>query len=173
MKGVDNQILNIRKMKNAIFILFILLGYNTNAQTNRAQLPALYIEFKETLNGIESMYGATSSAPNDYTFVFSTLLIEGTPNMTDGYGLELTQFPNISAVVIPLANLSSYLANVGRPLLNTVQIRQEYTSLTSRLERADYFNEDRRDMYVVEKNTQTQTAKITKVYCSNIICSTE
>ena len=158
-------------MKKIIFILFILLGYNSKAQTNSVQLPALYIEFQQNYYGIEPMYNSGNA--NQAYFTFSTLLIEGTLNMSDGYELELKQIPNTTAVVIPLANLSTYLANVGRPLLNTVQIRQEYTALTSRLERADYFNEDRRDMYVVEKNTQTQTAKITKVYCSNIICSTE
>ena len=153
-------------MKNILFVLFMLLGYNSKGQIIPHTLPALYIDFYESYSG-ERMYKAVPNS-GEAIFVFNSLLL-GSHTLApspEGIALELTQIEGTTPVTIPLANLATYMA--GRPLLNTVQIRQEYTALTNDTQRTAYFNEESRDVFIVEKNTRSQTAKIIQVYWSNV-----
>ena len=143
-----------------------MVGYNSKGQQNPPlTLPSLYIDFQQNYYGLEPMYKSGSNI-NKAIFTFSSLLL-GNSNLADpaGVALELTQIEGTIAVTIPLANLTTYLA--GRPLQTTVQIRQECLMQASNPVYNYYFDELHRDMYVVERNTTTQTAKITKVFCSN------
>ena len=152
-------------MKNILFVLFMLLGYNSKGQIIPHTLPALYIDFYESYSG-ERMYKAVPNS-GEAIFVFNSLLL-GSHTLApspEGIALELTQIEGTTPVTIPLANLATYMA--GRPLLNTVQIRQEYSTLTSDLQRVSYFDDEQKDIFVVEKNTQNQTAKITQVWWTN------
>ena len=154
-------------MKNILFFLFLLIiGYDSRGQQNAPFiLPSLYIEFQQNYYGLEPMYKSGSN-PNRAIFTFSSLLLGERRDLTEGIELEMTQIEGIIAVTIPLANLATYMA--GRPLLNTVQIRQEYTALTNDTQRTAYFNEENRNVFIVEKNIRNQTAKITQVYWSNV-----
>ena len=161
------QIINIKnskKMKKIIVILLLFLGYNSSAQHNQPALPNLYIDFQ--LNtGVEYMSKINLNS-GETIFIFRSLLLGDAPDLTDGVALQLTQIEGTTPVTIPLANLVTYM--VGRPLLNTVQIRQEYTALTNDTQRTAYFNEENRNVFIVEKNIRNQTAKITQVYWSNV-----
>ena len=154
-------------MKNILFVLLLLfVGYNSKGQTAPNTLPNLYIEFQQSYYGLESMYKSGSN-PNRAIFTFNSLLL-GSYTLTpspEGIALEMTQIEGSIPVTIPLANLATYMA--GRPLLNTVQIRQEYSTLTSDLQRMSYFDDEQKDIFIVEKNTQNQTAKITRVWWTN------
>jgi hypothetical protein len=155
-------------MKNILFVLLLLItGYNSNGQTTPPTLPALYIDFQKNHYGLEPM---SKAVPNngEAIFLFYSLLL-GSYTLTpspEGIALEMTQIEGTTPVTIPLANLATYMA--GRPLLNTVQIRQEYTALTNDTQRTAYFNEENRDVFIVERNTTNQTARITQVYWSNV-----
>ena len=153
-------------MKNILFFLFLLIiGYDSRGQQNAPFiLPSLYIEFQQNYYGLEPMYKSGSN-PNRAIFTFSSLLLGERRDLTEGIELEMTQIEGIIAVTIPLANLATYMA--GRPLQTTIQIRQECLIQANNPVYNYYFDELHRDMYVVERNTTTQTAKITKVFCSN------
>ena len=143
-----------------------MVGYNSKGQQNPPlTLPSLYIDFQQNYYGLEPMYKSGSNI-NKAIFTFSSLLL-GNSNLADpaGVALELTQIEGTIAVTIPLANLTAYMA--GRPLLNTVQIRQEYGALTSTLQRVAYFNDEERNIFVVERFSGNQTAKITQVWWTN------
>ena len=153
-------------MRKIILILLLFLGFNSNAQQNQRILPDLYIEFQAN-KGVEYMSKFYANGDvNDVSFVFRSLLL-GNSNLADtaGVALELRQIEGTTAVTIPLANLATYMA--GRPLLNTVQIRQEYGALTSTLQRVAYFNDEERNIFVVERFSGNQTAKITQVWWTN------
>ena len=150
-------------MKKIILILLLFLGYNSNAQQNQHTLPDLYIDFQPNLR-FEPMYSAILNSGISI-FMFESLLLGERRDLTEGIALEMTQIEGTIPVTIPLANLATYMA--GRPLLNTVQIRQEYSTLTSDLQRVSYFDDEQKDIFVVEKNTQNQTAKITQVWWTN------
>ena len=160
------QIINIKnskKMKKIIVILLLFLGYNSSAQHNQPALPNLYIDFQ--LNtGVEYMSKINLNS-GETIFIFRSLLLGDAPDLTDGVALQLTQIEGTTPVTIPLANLATYMA--GRPLQTTIQIRQECLIQANNPVYNYYFDELHRDMYVVERNTTTQTAKITKVFCSN------
>ena len=143
-----------------------MVGYNSKGQQNPPlTLPNLYIDFQHNFNGQERM-GRAILNNGERIFMFFSLLLGERRDLTEGIALEMTQMEGTIPVTIPLADLATYMA--GRPLLNTVQIRQEYTALTNDTQRTAYFNEENRNVFIVEKNIQNQTAKITQVYWSNV-----
>ena len=150
-------------MKKIIIILLLFLGYNSSAQQNQPVLPSLYIDFQPN-TGSEYMAKVNLNS-GETIFIFRSLLLGDAPDLTQGVALQLTQIEGTTPITIPLANLTTYLA--GRPLQTTVQIRQECLMQASNPVYNYYFDELHRDMYVVERNITTQTAKITKVFCSN------
>ena len=154
-------------MKKILFIILLLIvGYDSSGQQNPPlTLPNLYIDLQPNYYGAEPM---SKIIPNngEAVFVFRSLLLGERRDLTEGIALEMTQMEGTIPITIPLADLVTYMA--GRPLLNTVQIRQEYTALTNDTQRTAYFNEENRNVFIVEKNIQNQTAKITQVYWSNV-----
>ena len=153
-------------MKNILFVLLLLIvGYNSKGQIAPHTLPSLYIDFQQSYSGQERMSKIVLNN-REAIFVFRSLLLGERRDLTEGIALEMTQMEGTIPVTIPLADLATYMA--GRPLLNTVQIRQEYTALTNDTQRTAYFNEENRNVFIVEKNIRNQTAKITQVYWSNV-----
>ena len=152
--------------KVLLVILLLMVGYNSKGQSNPPlTLPSLYIDFQQNFYGQEPMSKAILNN-GERIFMFFSLLL-GNSDLADPAGVELklNQIEGTTVVTVPLANLATYLA--GRPLLNTVQIRQEYGALTSTLQRVAYFNDEERNIFVVEKSIRNQTATITQVWWSN------
>ena len=163
MIDVDNN-LKYKKMKKIILVIFLIMISKISIAQHT--LPDFYLDFQENLSGTEIMYKSGYSI-NRQIFTFESLLLGDAPDLTQGVALELTQIEGTITVTIPLANLATYMASVGRPLQTTVQVRQECLVNASNPIYNDYFDHLRRDMYVVERNVTTQIVKITKVFCTN------